>query len=86
MEEIPARGCSYVYLVGDCSLERLAEDELLFVVPFVIRTLRMAALGECPFGPLHPEDEEVAKISLRYAGYRDGDGTDSCFTYTSRYF
>ena len=54
MEEIPAGGCSYVYLVGDFSFGRLPEDEQLLVVPFVMRTLRMAGLGECPFGPLHP--------------------------------
>ena len=40
MEEIPAGGCTYVYLVGDFSFERLREDEQLLVVPFVMRTLR----------------------------------------------
>ena len=33
MEEIPAGGCTYVYLVGDFSFERLPEDEQLLVVP-----------------------------------------------------
>ena len=86
MEEIPAGGCTYVYLVGDFTFERLPEDEQLLVVPFVMRTLRMAGLGECPFGPLHPEDEEATEIRLRYSGYREGAGSDSCLTYTSRYF
>ena len=44
----------------------------------------MAGLGECPFGPLHPEDEEAAGIRLRYS--REGAASDSCLTYTSRYF
>ena len=47
MEEIPTGECSYMYL-GDFSLGRLPEDEQLLVVPFVMRTLRMAGLGECP--------------------------------------
>ena len=62
MEEIPAGGCSYIYLVGDFSFGRLPENEQLLVVPFVMRTLRMAGLGECPFGPLHPEDAESTEI------------------------
>ena len=86
MEEITAGGCSYIYLVGDFSFSRLPEDEQLRVVPFVMRTLRMAGLGECPFGPLHPEDEESTAIRLRYSGYSEGAGSDSCLTYTSRYF
>ena len=49
MEEIPAGGYSYIYLVGDFSFGRLPEDEQLC----------MAGLGECPLGSLHPEDEEV---------------------------
>ena len=48
MEENPAGGCSYVYLVGDFSFGRLPEDEDLLVVPFVMRTLRMAGLEKCP--------------------------------------
>ena len=52
-----------------------------------MRTLRMAGLGECPLDTLHPEDEEVARICLRYAGSRLGDGTDfvrvNIFLYTS---
>ena len=83
MEEIPARGCSYIYLVGDFSFGRLPEDEQLLVVPFVMHTLRVAGLGKCHFGPLHPEATE---IRLRYSGYREGAGSDSCLTYTSRYF
>ena len=51
MDEIPAGGGSYIYLVGDFSFGRLPEDEQQLVVPFVMRTLRMAGLGECPFGP-----------------------------------
>ena len=58
----------------------------LLVVPFVMHTLRMTGLGECPFGPLHPEDEEATEIRLRYSGYREGAGSDSCLTITSRYF
>ena len=77
----------YIYLVGDFSLSRLPEDEQLLVVPFVMRTLRMAGLGECPFfGPLHPEDEEASEIRLRYSGYREGAGSDTCLAYTSLYF
>ena len=34
-----------------------------------MRIMRMVGLGERPFGPLRPEDEEVAGIRLRYAGY-----------------
>ena len=41
--EIPAGGCSYIYLVGDFSFSRLPEDEQLLVAPFVMRTLCMAA-------------------------------------------
>ena len=60
IEEIPAGGCFYLYLKGDFSFTRLPyEEEQLVVIPFVMRTLRMAGLGECSFGPLHPEDEEV---------------------------
>ena len=29
MEEIPAGGCSYIYLVGDFSFGRLPEEELM---------------------------------------------------------
>ena len=46
----------------------------------------MAGLGECPFGPLHPEDDEAAGIRLRYSGYRKGAANESCLTYASRYF
>ena len=45
MEEIPAGGCFYVYMVGDFNFGRLPEDEQLLVVPFVMRTLRKAGLG-----------------------------------------
>ena len=86
MEEIPAGGCSYVYLMDDFRISRLPNNEQILVVRFVMRTLRTAGLGECPFGHLHPEDEDVARIRLSYAGYRDGDETDSCLSYTSRYF
>ena len=72
--------------MGDSSFGRLPEDEQLLVVPFVMRTLRIVGLGECPFGPLHPEDEEAAGIRLRYSGYRKGAVSDSCLNYTSRYF
>ena len=33
MEQIPAGGCSYIYLVDDFSFGRLPEDEQLLVVP-----------------------------------------------------
>ena len=33
MEEIPAGGCSYIYLVNAFSFGRLPEDEQLLVVP-----------------------------------------------------
>ena len=59
MEEIPAGGCFYIYMVGDFSFGRLPEDEQLLVIPFVMRSLHMAGLDECDVGPLHPEDEEV---------------------------
>ena len=85
MEEIPAGGCSYIYLVGNLSFGRFSEDKQL-LVSFVMRTLRMAGLGECPIGPLHPEDEEVAEIRLRYSGYRKGPGSESCLSYTTRCF
>ena len=65
MEEIPAGGCSYVYLVGDFSFDRLHDNEQLLAIPFVRRTLRVAGLGECDVGPLHPEDEEVTEVRLR---------------------
>ena len=45
MEEIPAEGCSYVYMVGDSSFGRLPEDEQLVVIPVVMRTLRMACVS-----------------------------------------
>ena len=88
MEEIQAGRCSYIYLVGDFSFGRLPEDEQLLGVPFVMCTLRMAGLGECPIiiSPLHPEDKEIAEIRLRYSGYREGPGRESCLTYTTRYF
>ena len=47
-EDIPARGCSYVYLVNDSP-----EEEQLVVIPFVMRTLLMAGMQGCAFGPLH---------------------------------
>ena len=86
MEKIPAGGCSSMYLVGDFSFGRLSEDEQLLAVPCVICTRRMAGLGECPFGPLHPEDEETTEIRLRYSRYCKEGGSESCLTYTSRYF
>ena len=73
MEEIPAGGCSYIYHKGDFSFISLPEEEQLVVIPFVMRTLRMAGLGECAFGPLHPEDEEVTEIRLRYMEFREED-------------
>ena len=33
MEEIPARGCSFIYHVGDFSFGRLLEEAQLVVVP-----------------------------------------------------
>ena len=58
MEEIPAGGCSYVCMVGDFSFGLLSEDKKLLVIQFAMSTQRMAGLGECDVGPLHPEDEE----------------------------
>ena len=86
MEEIPAGGCTYMNLVGDFSFGRLPEEEQLVVVPFVMRTLRMAGLGECSLDPLHPEDEEVTEVRLRYAEFREGDLVGSNLSYTTRYF
>ena len=85
MEEIPAGGYSYVYMVGDFSFGLLPEDEQLLVIPFVMKTLRMAGLGECDVGPLHPEDKEVTEVRLRYAGFREGDRVESYLKYTTRY-
>ena len=45
MEEIPAGGCFYIYLVGNFSFCRIPEEEHLVVIPF---TLRMAGLGNAP--------------------------------------
>ena len=59
IEEIPTGGCFCKYLAGDFSFGRLPEEEQLVVIPLLMRTLRMAGLGERSFGPLHPEDEEV---------------------------
>ena len=36
MEEIPAGGCSYLYLVGDFSFCRFSKEEQLVVVPFLM--------------------------------------------------
>ena len=46
----------------------------------------MAGLGECAFGPLHPEDVEVMEGRLWYAGFREGDLVESCLSYTTIYF
>ena len=48
--------------MGDFSFSLLPEDEQLLIVPFVMRTLRMAGLGECPLGRLHPEEKEATEI------------------------
>ena len=72
-----------MFLVGDFSFEGLPKDEQLLLVPIVTRTLRMTGLGECIVGPLHPKDEEVTEVRLRYAGFREGDQVDSCLTYTN---
>ena len=68
MEEIPAGECSYIYLTGDFSFGRLPEEEQLVIIPLLMRTLRMAGLGERSFGPLHPEDEEVTIQGRRPRG------------------
>ena len=73
MDEIPAGGCSYKYLVGDFSFTRLHEEEQLVSIPCVMRTLRMDGLRECAFGPLHPEDEEVTEVRLRCASFKKED-------------
>ena len=60
-------------MVVNFSFDRLPEGEQLLVIPFVIRTLRMAGLGESHVRPLHPEDDKVTGLRLRYAGFREGD-------------
>ena len=72
--------------MSNFSFGRLPEEEQLAVFPFVMRTLPMAGLGECAFDPLHPEDEEITEVRLRYAGFREGDLVDACLSYTTRYF
>ena len=43
----------------------MTANEQLLVILFMMRTLRMAGLGECDFGPLlRPEDEEVIEVRL----------------------
>ena len=69
-EEIPAGGCSYVYLVRDFSFGRLPEDKQLLVIPFVTRSLHMAGLGEYEVGPLHHK----TKRSLKCIGGMLGSG------------
>ena len=86
MEEIPAGECSYIYLTGDFSFGRLPEEKQLVVIPLLMRTLRMAGLGERSLGPLHPEDEKVTEIRLRYSGFREGDLVEFSLSYTTRYF
>ena len=71
---------SYVFLFCSFSFGSLPEDEQLLVIHFVMRTLRMARLRECSFGPLHPQDEEVTEVCLRYAGFREGSLVESCLT------
>ena len=51
MEGMPAGECSYIYLTGDFIIDRLPEEEQLVVIPLLMRTLRMAGLGERSFGP-----------------------------------
>ena len=46
----------------------------------------MAGLGEYASGPLHPENEEISEVRLRYAGFREGDLVESSISYTTRYF
>ena len=72
IEYIPVGGCSYMNMADVFSFWRLPEDEQLLVIPFVMRTLHMAGLGECDFGPLHPKDEEVTKVRLWYLGTGKG--------------
>ena len=60
----------------------LPEDEQLLLIQFVMRNLRMAGLGGCDVGSLHPEDEEVTEERLWYTGFREGDQDESCWTYT----
>ena len=59
MEEIPAGGCKCIWWVISAS-----------GIPFFMRTLHMAGLGECNVGPLHSEEEELSEVRLRYAGFR----------------
>ena len=40
-----AGGCSYLYMVDNFSFGLLLEDKQLFVISFIVRTLRMAELG-----------------------------------------
>ena len=81
MEEIPAGGCSYVYLTVDFSFGRLPEEEQLVVITFLKRTLCMAGLGERSYDLL-----QVTEIRLRFAGLREGDLAESSLSYTTRYF
>ena len=53
------------------------------MIPFV-RTLRMAGLGECAFGPLHYENEEFTEVRLLYAGFLKGEIVETCLTYIAR--
>ena len=71
-----------MYFVDDLSFWRLPEDEQHLIIPFVMRTTRMAVLVEFNDGPSHPE-EDVTGAS---AEFREGDRVDSCLTYTTRYF
>ena len=83
MEEIPAGGCSHIYLEGDFSFDRLPEEEQLVVIPFVMRTVSMAGLGECFFGPLHLI---ITEVRLRNTGFSKEDLVESYVSYTTRYF
>ena len=51
-------------MLGDFSFGLLSEDVQLLVIPFVMTYLRMAGLGGCDVGPLHPEDKEVTEVRL----------------------
>lgn len=50
MEEIPAEGCAYVYLVRDFNFSQVPNYEQLLVVLYYVRTLCIAGIKECTVG------------------------------------
>ena len=86
-KEIPSGGSTYVYLVGDINFLSVPEYKQLLVVPLIRRTLRMHGIGECIVGSVLPDEDRVEEIHRRFAGFREGNGVESCLTYTTtKYF